>query len=176
MATLLANTEHKLKMYCQGLRPGILCGKNEGDGEGFEGAYWEVFKTFFSETLKSKHNDFQEDCIRILIQDTKWLNNQPFNIISKALNDPITASKIVVKKIRDKEREKIESILGNENYSNYNFATFDDKAFRLEYEPNEYKAMGSFNNPSWCTTLNTLFDYAFNNAEDITRYVKDLSA
>ncbi len=175
MATLLANTEHKINMYCQGLRPGILCGKNEGDGEGFEGAYWMAFKQFFTNTIKTKSDDFAEGSIRILIQNKQWLLNQPFQIVCKALNDVVTKNKIIVKLIRSEERKRIENILGDKDNSNYNFTTFDDKAFRLEYDPDEYKAMGSFNNPSWCYTLNSLFDYAFKNAEDITDEVKRIS-
>lgn len=160
MATLLANTTKKLKLYCRGLSPGILCGKTEGDGNGFEGAYWNEFKSFFKD--RKKYESIQ---VEILIQNTKWLYNMPFNIISEA----IKTSKIQVKKIKDDSKKRIESLLGNANGENYNFAIFDEKAFRLEYNPNNYQAMGSFHNPSWCRLLTYLFDEAFQKADPIKK-------
>lgn len=171
MATLLANTIDSLKLYCRGLSPGILCGKDEGDGKGFEGAYWEEFKRFFD----VKKKKYESISVEILIQDTTWLYNQPFQIIKETIKD----SKIQVKKISDVSKKRIEELLGNTNGENYNFAIFDGKAFRLEYNPNNYQAMGSFNNPSWCNFLTYLFDTAFEKASQIgvdtndVFYVKD---
>lgn len=165
MATLLANTTNSLKLYCRGLTPGILCGKEEGDGEGFEGAYWHEFKQFFKETIKSEK--FGSDSVKILIQDTSWINNQPFKLIKEALTNPTTKNKIKVKQITTTSKAEIERLLGNKDDQNYNFAIFDSKAFRLEYRPNDYQAIGSFNNPSWCSMLNTLFDYAFYYADEV---------
>ncbi|MBO4876037.1 MAG: hypothetical protein J5542_12100 [Bacteroidales bacterium] len=159
MATLLANTTKKLKMYCKGLTPGILCGKKEGDGDGFEGAYWAEFKYFFKEKIKSIEK------VEILLQEKTYLSNEPFKIIEKACEE--NKNKIEVKKITPESKEKIEKFLGNENGEEYNFAVFDDRAFRLEYKPEDYQAIGSFCNPTWCKMLSQLFDYAFKDAEDI---------
>lgn len=172
MATLLANTEHDVKMYCQGLSPGILCGAKEKDGTGFEGAYWSEFKRFFSETLKS--DSFGPNSVKILIQKQDWINNQPFQIISQALQSQKTQGKIIVKQISSESKSEIERVLGNSGNNEYNFAIFDNIAYRLEYNPNDYQANGSFNNPSWCAILNSLFDYAFKSAKDITKDIKQL--
>ena len=51
MATLMANTDHKIDMYCTGLRPGILCGRDENDPDGFKGAYWEEFEKLISDSF-----------------------------------------------------------------------------------------------------------------------------
>ena len=165
MATLLANTESSLKLYCRGLTPGILCGKREGDGTGFEGAYWVEFKRFFEETIKP--DTFKDNSIQILLQEKTYLNNQPILKIQNALSDDATKNKIKIKIISSESKENIEKCLGNQNNENYNFAIFDNKAFRLEYNPDNYQAIASFNNPSWCIILTKLFDSAFSNATEI---------
>ncbi len=158
MATLLANTTKTLKLYCRGLSPGILCGKVERDGEGFEGSYWKEFKYFFEE--QKKYNSIK---VEILIQDTTWLYNKPFQVIK----DAIKSANIQVKKIDTDSKQRIGNLLGNANGENYNFAIFDSIAFRLEYNPDNYQAMGSFHNPSWCKLLTYLFDEAFQKADPI---------
>lgn len=163
MATLLANTEKTLKLYCRGLTPGILCGKEEKDGIGFEGAYWEEFKRFFDNTIKS--SKFNNNSIQILIQDDSYLNNQPFIKVKAALRNPETKNKIQVRKITPNSKAEIDKFLGNSKGENYNFAVFDGKAFRLEYNPDTYQAIGSFHSLSWCNLLGALFDKAFNQAE-----------
>lgn len=168
MATLIANTEHYLDMYCTGLRPGILCG--EGD-DGFKGAYWDEFQRFFNETIVSEA--FVDESVRILVQREDWLYNPPFGVVGNALRNPATQNKIKVKLISKESKEQIEKILGNpkgEN-GNYNFAIFDRKAFRLEYEADSYRALGSFNSPSWTKILTNMFNVAFDKALDITSLV-----
>lgn len=180
MATLLANTEKKLNMYCQGLRPGILCGMNEGDGMGLEGTYWQTFRSFFNEKISK--NNFGENSVRILIQKVDWVDYQPFKVVRSALKSCNTGKckKIVVKLIEKENEKKIESLLGNiknndkeSDESDYNFSVYDDKAFRLEYEPNKYRAIGSFNCESWSSQLNGIFDKAFSSAMDITDKLSD---
>jgi hypothetical protein len=166
MATLLANTTNTLKLYCRGLTPGLLCGKTEGDGEGFEGAYWAEFKQFFQSTIKSER--FGTNSVEILIQEDKYLEYQPFQTIKQALQNEAIKSKIKIKKITDGSKKDIERVLGNGNGENYNFAIFDGHAFRLEYNPDDYQAIGSFNNPTWCNLLTKLFDSAFSKATEIS--------
>ena len=174
MATLLANTDHLMDMYCQGLRPGILCGVKEGDNKGAEGAYWHEFKKFFQERIKS--NDFTNGSIRILIQKKDWIQNAPFRIIGEALADSSINEKIQIKIISDEARFGIEKALGQAKDVNYNFSIYDRKAFRLEYEPDNYRALGSFNSPSWCSLLLELFNNAFATATDIKDEILQLRA
>lgn len=167
MATLLANTEKSMDMYCQGLRPGILCGKDENDSEGFCGSYWKIFEKFFSETIKSK--SFGDGSIRILIQRRDWFTNKPFQVIKNALGNSDMNNKILVRQIREDARKHIENLLGKKNDdTNYNFSIFDNKAFRLEYDPDRFKAIGSFNDTTWCNLLKGMFDYAFSTATPIS--------
>ena len=165
MGTLLANTESSLKLYCRGLTPGILCGKEEKDGDGFEGVYWEEFKLFFKDTIKS--SAFEEDSVQILIQEDTFLGNQPFMRVREAMQNPELKNKISVRKITADSKAQIDDFLGNKKGEKYNFAIFDGKAFRLEYDPDTYQAIGSFHSLSWCKLLGTLFDTAFEQAEQI---------
>lgn len=170
MATLIANTEHHLDMYCTGLRPGILCGSNNND-KGFRGAYWEEFQRFFNDTIAS--DAFGDGSICILVQKKDWLNNPPFGVVGNALRNPETSNKIKVKLISEESKGQIEKILGKQKGKNgtYNFAIFDHMAFRLEYEADSYRALGSFNNTSWTRILTNMFNVAFDKAVDITSLV-----
>lgn len=172
MATLLANTEKSVSMYCQGLRPGILSGENDEDPKGWNGAYWAEFKKFFDKTIKSAA--FGSNSVRLLIQSENWLKNQPFKIVAKSLQDNETKDKIKVKIIKPENRDMIENLLGKKNGKNinYNFSVFDNKAFRLEYDPDEYRAIGSFDDVAWCNLLNNLFEKAYKQADDITEKVR----
>ena len=174
MATLIANTEHHLDMYCTGLRPGILCGSD--NDKGFKGAYWEEFQHFFNETIVS--DAFGDNSVRILVQKKDWLKNPPFGVVRNALINPRTTNKIKVKLISEESKDQIEMILGKQKgeNGNYNFAIFDCKAFRLEYEADSYRALGSFNSPSWTKILTNLFNVAFDNknTKDITEDVRRL--
>jgi hypothetical protein len=175
MEKLLSRTTEKLDMYCTGLRPGILCGKDEGDKKGWEGAYWHEFKKFFHETIKS--DKFKEDSIRILIQTEKYINNAPFRVVRNALNDDATRNKIKIHLISEDSKRKIENALGgSEKNPQINFAIFDGQAFRLEYEADSYRAIGSFNTPSWKDILTSIFKAAFEDEEarDITDNVRNL--
>lgn len=175
MATLMANTERRLDMYCTGLRPGILCGVDEGDAEGFKGSYWDEFKRFFQETLLS--DNFVNNSVRLLVQTDRFINNAPFRIVGNALRNPQTQSKIQVRLISEESKKRIEDFFGNQDCPNvnYNFAIFDGKAFRLEYEPDSYRALGSFNNPSWGRLLSDMFNEAFNSAINIADRVRSNS-
>ena len=172
MATLLANTEYSMSMYCTGLRPDLLCGKEEGDGNGFEGAYWAEFKHFFGDVIKD--TKFGPNSIKILIQSTEWINNAPFKIIGQALNNTDTAGKIQVRLIAQSMKEQIEDLLGKQEGYNYNFAIFDNKAFRLEFDAENYQALASFNSESWSKFLSKLFEEAFGNATDITNNIRNI--
>ena len=164
-------------MYCMGLRPGILCGKDKDDPSGFRGAYWEEFKKFFRETLNNQC--FKKESIRILIQTKDYLKNAPFRVVGNALKADGTKDKILVRLISDEWKKNIEKSLGegNDNFKyNYNFAVFDDKYFRLEYEANSYRALGSFRSDQLRDRLSKLFNDAFNAAEDITNEVRELDS
>lgn len=165
MGTLLESTRKSLSMYCVGLRPGILCGRLEeqGNENGYQGFYWKVFKHFFTETIKEER--FKEESIKILIQDDKYLQYQPFKIVKNAYDCPETKRKIVVKKITESCESRIKKILGgDESTDKFNFSVFDDDKFRLEYDPDNYMAIGSFNDKSWNKILKQLFDEAFDSA------------
>lgn len=162
MATLLSNTHDSLKMYCTGLRPGILCGKHEGDGLGYEGAYWEAFKEFFTEY---NINNFKGK-IQILIQTKKWLHNLPFKKVFECKRK--CPGKIEIGWIRKKG---IGNLFAPLNYcrglGKNNFAIFDERAYRIEYDPDRFLANGSFYDPKMCSFLAGIFDEEFKNSQQI---------
>lgn len=164
MAKLLANTEKSLRMYCTGLRPGILCGKNEGDGEGFEGAYWKTFKDFFSKTNLAK---FKRGSIKILIQRKDWIRNRPFAIVREA--QKCYPDIIEIKWIRHNSIGWISKLLrGNGScLGKNNFSVFDNRAYRIEYDQNNYLATGSFNDLEMCRQLSYIFDREFKRASQL---------
>ena len=68
---------------------------------------------------------------------------------------------VLLRKVQDDDRKKIESSLSDHDC---NFAVFDDSMFRFEYDPDGFKAFGSFNDPGRCDFLRRVFDDAFENA------------
>lgn len=158
MATLMKNTHKTLLMYCTGLRPGILCGKQEGDGKGYEGAYWDVFKSFFKEKNVNKLEG-----IKIMIQNNKWIDNMPFKVVRNCKNN--CPGKIEVRKINNKGIRNLSKLLQIDGKTN--FAVFDGTAYRIEYDPDHYLASCSFNDPEMCAFLSKTFEEEFNKAEMI---------
>lgn len=161
MATLLKNTHTSLKMYCTGLRPGILCGKDEGDGKGYEGAYWEAFKEFFT---TSNIKNYSKNAIQILVQTDKWKENLPFRRVFECQKEyPEQVSVRIIK------RSSIRYLFGLLNdtvrLGKNNFAIFDGTAYRMEYNPDRFLAKGSFNDPKTCSFLSDLFDEEFCKSE-----------
>jgi hypothetical protein len=178
MGKLLEGTQKSLLMYCCGLRPGILCGKDEQqdkkNGGGYRGSYWKVFKKFFTD------DEIYNKKVKILIQTKEYTNNLPFKIVKDSLKKN---NNIEVKKIDDKWKNFIDIFLDaivppniyeynkqrnlGSGKSKYNFSVFDKERFRLEYDIDSYKAIGSFNSKSWCDILTALFDKAFEDAEPV---------
>lgn len=167
MATLLSNTHHSLKMYCTGLRPGILCGKKEGDGKGFEGAYWEVFKTFFTRSNIDKIETVNNiPPIQILIQTDRWKDNLPFKRVFDCQNQ--CPGKIEIKRIKKSGIQKMFGWLNNTNtIGKNNFAIFDNHAYRIEYDPDRFLANGSFYDKNMCKYLGIIFDKEFANSDPV---------
>ena len=156
MAALLKNTNHSLKMYCTGLRPGILCGRREGDGLGYEGAYWEAFKDFFSEKNIRK---FSPGSIKILIQTDRYKSYLPFRKVFKCMEN--CPGIIEVKLIRKNGIRDLFRFLNTGGLGKNNFAIFDDKAYRIEYDMDKYLSSGSFYDPEKCKILREMFDKEF---------------
>ena len=152
MATLLANTDKSLKMYCTGLLPDIL--------DELNGAYWKVFQEFFKNREKLKSVK-----VEILVQDdhrAKVEMGEPFKVLKMA--QEIDPNYITIKLIKENGKKKINDYLGFEEDINVNFSVFDSKAFRLEYDTKEYKAIGSFDDENRCKILSDIFDTVFNDS------------
>lgn len=152
MATLLANTDKSIKMYCTGLKPDLL--------ENYNGAYWKEFQDFFNNDAKKTVN------VEILIQDDTWCsqNTPPFQ---KLKNAKANGFLISVRQIDPSDIQGINTSLGFKSDDNVNFSIFDGKAYRLEYDVLEYKAISDFDNEKTCTELSNAFDAAFEKAKQL---------
>ena len=150
MATLLANTDTSIKMYCTGLEPDLL--------ENYNGAYWKEFQDFFNNNAKKTVN------VEILIQDDTWFKNKtaPFVTLKNAKTAGFNIS---VRQINVSDIQEINTSLGFKDYDNVNFSIFDDKAYRIEYDTRNFKAYSDFDDEKRCVELSGIFDEAFEKAK-----------
>lgn len=144
MAILFKNTQNEIRIFCEGFKPDLI-----------------MTQPYFSE-LKEYLNDGKKE-LKVLVEDDTYRDMEPLLLLkeekSKRNNDTI-----LYKKVSETDKELIFKTLGN---NHCNFAVFDTNKFRLEYDPVNYKAFGSFNNPQNCKILIDLFDNAFSNASII---------
>lgn len=150
LATLLANTDKTIKMYCTGLEPDLL--------ENYNGAYWKEFQDFFNNDTKKTVN------VEILIQDATWCNQTtpPFQKLKDAKAKGFLIS---VRQINPSDIQEINTSLGFKDYDNVNFSIFDDKAYRIEYDTRNFKAYSDFDDEKRCVELSGIFDEAFEKAK-----------
>lgn len=144
MATMFKNTQCRIRMYSTGLRPNLITTE----------PYFEEFKKFF--------NNMTDKDVSIMVEELSAIDALPFTIVKSAMRK--FPDKIKVRLIKPEDRAKINEELG---FEHCNFTIFDGQRFRLEYEPSEYKAIGSFNHNDWAERLIALYDNAFNSGDDI---------
>lgn len=134
LSVLYSKANDSVKMFCEGLNPEL-----------FEN---EELRVAFMEYVSSGKR------IQILMESNAYLTNHPaVDIMGK--------ENVEIKVIKDEDRNKIFSTLHTDRC---NFSIFDGKMIRLETDPIDYKAVGSFNRPEWASVLSMLFDDAFNKA------------
>lgn len=144
MATLFKYTQHEIRIFCEGFKPDLI-----------------TTEPYFTELKKYLEN--KNKCLKVLVEVDTYKDSEPLLLLKKAKEERKDDS-ISYKKIREEDKNKIFQELGN---NHCNFAVFDSDKFRLEYNPKEYKAFGSFNNLQNCEILIHLFDEAFNTADSI---------
>lgn len=103
--------------------------------------------------------------LKILLETDKYVDYNPIRCIcEKSKERTGNDKKIEVRLIRQEDKTHIFKTL---NCTQCNFSVFDDKMFRFEYDPQHYKAYGSFNHRRNSGILANLFEKAFVNAEKI---------
>lgn len=153
MGALLCHTEHNLRMYCMGLTPTIL---HDGGEANDSTAYWNEFKSFFSNKVNQLDGKIQ-----ILVQKKDWENCEPFNIVRESCQKH--QGKIEIKVENTSSREVVNTYWGKDDP--INFSIYDNVAYRLEFDPEQHKAIASFNDSVISTELSSVFDKMFEKAD-----------
>ena len=142
MAIMLDNTKQTARIFSEGFKADLITTE----------PYFGKLKQFLEK---------KDIKLSVLIENDDHITEKPVSLLKKYYNE---GSDIALKKIKEEDKNEIFEKL---NSKHCNFAVFDDNKFRLEYIPEEYKAMGSFNQPNKCNVLINLFDNAFNRADAI---------
>lgn len=141
MSVLLKNTTDIARIYCKGFREDLIT----------TDPYWSTLKLYLENT---KHK------ILVLVQSANCIDEKPLQLLKKIKDERKgmgLGDSIIVKEISPKSRIEISQIYGED----CNFAVFDKDKFRYEYDPEGFKAYGSFNQPKTCEKLRAIFDKAF---------------
>lgn len=142
MAIMFENTKKKARIFCEGFKADLI--------------HTEPYFGALENYLKDEKNE-----LSVLVESDNYIDEAPVRLLKKYNG---RGASISLKKIQEADKKNIFKKL---NTPHCNFAVFDNDKFRLEYVPEEYKAMGSFNQPEKCETLINLFDNAFNEADSI---------
>lgn len=145
MSILLNNTQESICMFCEGFKPDLIT----------EPDYWEALTKYVNATNKT---------LKVLVNSTDYINAKPLRLLFEAIKKSPGDNRIQIKIISKEGREIIRKQFNGELN---NFAVFDDSMYRLEYNPTEYKAFGSFNRPEESKMLKKLFNEAFDKSRKL---------
>ena len=152
MSVLFNNTKKIARVYSHGFKPELITTE----------PYWSSLKNYIANPYHTLY---------VLVQTNEYVNAEPLMLLKKAQQerkrriesdekDNIVNKKygdIIVKMISEESKDRIIEKYGEE----CNFAVFDDNKFRYEYDPRQFKAYGSFNQPDNCQKLKDFFDEIF---------------
>ncbi len=137
---LLSNTKQYVNMFCEGLNPEMMERPDVLDA--------------FKKAIERGVN------FRILMEKKDYITCTPFSFAKEHKNVEIRCA-------RKEGLQKIDELLGP---GRCNFSVCDNRMVRLEVNPSEYKAVGSFNKPDWAEALNKLFDEVYSGSELLSIY------
>lgn len=141
MSVLLNNTDDIARIYCKGFRCDLI--RRE--------PYWSALKEYLD---KSDHK------LLVMVENGGHIGEEPLQLLQRIKHKRQEKGKgdtIEVRVITPKGKEMITKKYGGP----CNFAIFDDNKFRYEYDPDNFKAYGSFNQPKTCKKLKDIFESAF---------------
>ncbi|MFI3262018.1 MAG: hypothetical protein R3Y26_03810 [Rikenellaceae bacterium] len=134
LSTLFDNTHKTVRMFSNGLELKGVCGKEE-----------------YEKSLKCLIGSDDLEFVKVMLVSQPNDDNRIYKLLKES-------DKVEIKIITPEVQKYLSS---NLKYKECNFSVYDDKMFRLEYEPLEYKAAGSFNFPKMANALSGIFDEAF---------------
>ena len=138
MSVLFQDTD-EARIYCCGFRPDLITTE----------PYWGELNNY----LKNPQH-----ILHVLIEQDNYKTEEPLTRLHEIMNQRQDET-IQVRLISNEGKQMITDRFGT---GHCNFAVFDGKKFRFEYDPDFFKAFGSFNQPDKCKILTELFDDAFN--------------
>lgn len=143
MSVLLDYTNSIARIFSYGFRPNLVLAPK----------YKEALERF----LTTPHKE-----LRVMVESDIAVKDEPIRMLQEAYQN---GNKLVsLKLITSEDKEEIINQLGG---GHRNFAIFDNNKYRMEYDPEDFKAFGSFNDTGICTRLTTLFDNAFDRATSL---------
>lgn len=144
MSILLKNTTNSVCMFCEGFRPDLI---------------WQPdYKNALLDYLE--HSD---KTLYVLVNSDSCIGKEPLKALFEEMKKRGNNT-IQVRLITETGREFIRNQF---NGALNNFAVFDKKMYRLEYDPVEFKAFGSFNQPEDAKILLELFNKVFKISQQI---------
>lgn len=133
-------------MFCEGFKPDLIKQQD----------YWKALSAYLEQ---------KDRTLKVLVNSDAWVAQDPLQTLFKKQLERGNDNTIQVRLITDEGRNTIRAQF---NGAMNNFAVFDTKMYRLEYNPNEYKAFGSFNNPDDAELLLKLFNNVFENSKPLS--------
>ena len=151
MSVLFNNTNSVARIYCKGFRRNLI----------MTDPYW---------TALIKYLENPSHILKVMVETDQYVQEEPLQLLQKIIQKRGEIGEdakptIEVRVITPKRRDEITQKYGEE----CNFAIFDDKKFRYEYDPENFRAYGSFNQPETCMKLKEVFETAFNEAKPLFR-------
>lgn len=143
MSVLLKNTDRIARIFSNGFKPDLIMTQ----------PYWNSLKEF----LENPNNT-----LLVLVETDKYQDQAPMQLLKTVIEkrkELVNGDGVVVVKLLSSNgKDLILKKFGNQHC---NFAVYDDNKFRFEYDPDNFKAYGSFNQPKNCKILKDVFDNAF---------------
>lgn len=144
MSVLFQNTEHRVRMFAYGFRPTLI----------MTSPYWDTLQEYVNNTDKP---------IEVLVETSDYVEAEPMQLLARAKEGG--RKNISIRLISEEQKKQIQDEMAP--YTHCNFSVFDDNMYRMEFEPEEFKAFGSFNDKKECERLIGIFDNAYKSAKVI---------
>lgn len=142
MSVMLRHTEKEIRLFCCGFKEDLITTQ----------PYWNSLVEYLKDAKKR---------FMVLVETDSYKEQAPMQLLlrEKAKRGDDTIS---VKLITAEDKKLINDKVVEEHC---NFGVFDGNKFRFEYDPENFRAYGSFNKPNTCKFLTEIFDSAFNNPQ-----------